>query len=95
MAANAKRPGSGGKKGGFATRRSAETGAFMTYVAPGIEPEPRLRRRAPEPAKVADPNDKSPYLQELRKLGGMADRGETVDATGMSKEEFLKAFLGR
>ena len=33
-------------------------------------------------------------LKELRRLGDMADRGESIDSTGMTKEEFLESFLG-
>jgi len=46
-------------------------------------------------AKAADPNADSAYFQHLSSLAAKADRGETVDSTGMSGEDFLTAFLRR
>ena len=43
-------------------------------------------------AGASDPNAASRHMHRLRRLAEKADRGETVDGTGMTGEEFLKAF---
>jgi hypothetical protein len=52
-------------------------------------------KRRGSAASQSDPNAASPYFQHLKAVVERAERGEAVDSTGMTSEEFLKAFLGR
>ena len=55
----------------------------------------RVRERCPaKPEPLAEANA-SGHLPRLQSLAEKADRGEAVDTTGMTGEDFLKAFLGR
>jgi hypothetical protein len=70
-------------------------------VQPGAkvpQPKPGTQARGAKESRLSsdgDPNAGSPYFQHLNALAERADRGDTIDTTGMTREEFLKAFLGR
>jgi hypothetical protein len=53
------------------------------------------KRARASKAMATDPNTGSAYFQHLNALAAKADRGEAIDSTGMSGDDFLTSFLGR
>jgi hypothetical protein len=98
MAERAPRPAETKKAG---KPRRARIGRGSKAESPAIssatsgELRSAKKRARASKAMATDPNTGSAYFQHLNALAAKADRGEAIDSTGMSGDDFLTSFLGR